>query len=211
MPAQDAVIGAVVGAVLGSALTIGYNVWHSYKFDQPALEQAQKAAANEEAARKRAEAREAQKNDQLVALQKQSDEVKRQFAIAKDQFISHITDAVNEGVSRIPGSEPGRPVPPDVVARTTNTRARRIVDERDRARSAIQSLTTNLTQISDELDSDIDDLKHVIDTQPVDQKQVDTLLRKVADKWPTKMTLLEQIAQNSLRQIGCPLQFVSNP
>jgi hypothetical protein len=102
-------------------------------------------------------------------------------------------------------------VPPDVITRTTIARGRRVVDERDRARSAIQSLTTNLTRIYDELDSDIDDLKRLLDAQPVDQKQVEAVLRKISDKWPTKITLLEEIAQNSLRQIGCPMQFASNP
>jgi hypothetical protein len=211
MPTREAVIGAVVGAVLGSGLTIAYNVWHSYKVDIPALEQAQQNAANEEAARKRVEAREAQQREQLVALQKQSDEVKRQFGIAKGRFISHITDAVNEGVATIPGGEPRKPVPPDVVTKTILVRARRIVDERDRARTAIQSLTNNLNRVSDELDSDIDDLKHVLDNPPVDQTQVQSLLRKIADKWPTKVRLLEEIAQNSLQQIGCPMQFASNP
>jgi hypothetical protein len=201
---------AAIGAVVGSGLTILFGIWHYYYVDKPTLEQAERSAANEEAARKRAEDRATQQHDELVALQKQSEEVKRQFAIAKDQFISHVTVAVNEGVSKMP-SEPGKALPPDVVTKTILTRGRRIVDERDRARSAIRSLTTNLTRASDELDSEIDDLKQVLDSPPPDQKQVETLLRKISDKWPTKVTLLEEIAQNSLRQIGCPMQFASNP
>jgi hypothetical protein len=158
----------------------------------------------------RAEAHEAQQRDQLAALQKQSDEVKRQFGIAKDQFISHITEAVNEGTAPIPGAERGRPVPQELATRTILTRARRAVNERDRARSAIQSLTAKLNTVSEQLDSDIDDLKTLLDNPPVDQTQLRTLLRKISDKWPTKVSQLEELAQNSLRQIGCPLQFASS-
>jgi hypothetical protein len=208
---RDAIAGAVVGGLLGIAGTVGFGFYKYYTIDLPTLQQTQTNAANEEAARKRAEEREAKQREQLTALQRQSDEVKRQFGIAKQQFISHVTDAVNDGVTPIPGAEPRRPVPADVADRTYVSRARKIVDERDRARTNIKSLTSNLNRIHDELDSDIDELKSVIDNQPPDQRKLRMLLQKIADKWPTKQRLLEEIAQNSLQQIGCPVQLASNP
>jgi hypothetical protein len=122
-----------------------------------------------------------------------------------------VTAAVNEGVSRIPGGEPNKPVPNDVVNRITLQRARQIVDEReDKARIGIRQVTTNLDHVYDELDSDIDDLKKLIDTQPLDLKSVQMLMQKIASKWPTKLMLLEQLALTSLQQIGCPIQVVIN-
>ena len=122
-----------------------------------------------------------------------------------------MTAAVNEGVSRIPGGEPNKPVPNDIVNRTTLQRARQIVDERDKARIGIRQVTTNLDHVYDELDSDIDDLKKLIDTQPLDLKSVQMFMQKIASKRPTKLMLLEQLALTSLQQIGCPVQVVINP
>ena len=211
MPLSDSVKGAVVGAILGAVLAGGIGFGHYVYIDKPTMQTTDKAAADAEAARQRAETRAAQQAEQHAALQKRSDEIKKQFQQAKGQFINHLTDAVNDGPTTVPGGEPGRPVSSDVVARTMLTRARHIVDERDRARNGIQSLTTNLQRIYDELDSDIDDLKHLIDNPPVDQRQLQGILKQLAQKWPTKLRLLDEIAQNNLKDIGCPMQFASNP
>jgi predicted nucleic acid-binding Zn-ribbon protein len=211
MPTKEAVIGAFVGGALGIVGTVGFGLFKYYKIDLPTLQQIQTSAANDQAARLRVEAREAKQREQLEALQKQSDDVKKQFAIAKDQFISRITLAVKDGVATIGGAERGRPLSKDVIDNALASRGRRIIDERDKARSGIQAISTNLTRVYDELDSDIDELKRILDNPPADQAQVKALLQRIADKWPTKMTLIEELAQNSLKQIGCPIQFASNP
>jgi hypothetical protein len=202
-----------VGSLLTAVVTVGFGVWHYYYIDKPTLMIAQQTAANEEAGRKRAEDRVRQQQEQLTALQKQAEELKRQFSIAKDQFISRLNDAVNEGASRLPGSEPNKqaPISNDVINRVIIPRARRIVDERDKARAGIRQVSNNLGRVYDELDSDIDDLKKVIDTSPVDVKAVQMLLQKIADKWPTKVKLVEELALASLQQMGCPVQLALNP
>jgi hypothetical protein len=213
MPISDTVKGALVGSLITGVITIGAGVLHYYFIDKPTLLAAQQTAANEETARRRAEDRARQQQEQFTALQKQAEELKRQFAIAKDQFISRVTDAVNDGGSKLPGSEPNKPVQitNDVINRVIIPRARHIVDERDKARAGIRQVSNNLDRVYDELDSDIDDLKKVIDTPPVDVKTVQMLLQKIADKWPTKVKLMEELALASLQQMGCPTQLAANP
>jgi hypothetical protein len=201
----------VKAAILAAVVAIGIAVPQYYFFQKPTVEIAQRKEAEEKDARLRAEEQVRQQQQQLTALRNQANELRRQFGLAKDQFISRVTDAVTDGVARIPGAEPNRPVPADVVNRTTLQRARRIIDERDKARTGIRQVTGNLDKIYDELDSDIDDLKKMIDTPPVDLKIVQMLLQKIADKWPTKLKLLEQLAQASLQDIGCPIQVALTP
>ena len=74
---------AIGGAVVGAALTIGFGVWHYVYIDKPTLETAQQAATSEEAARKRADERLQQQQEQLGALQKQAEELKRYSALRK--------------------------------------------------------------------------------------------------------------------------------
>lgn len=131
MPLSDLIKGAIVGA----GLTFGIAILHYYYIDKPTMDTADKATADAEAARKRAEARAAQQADQLAALQKRSEEIKTQFQQAKGQFISHVTDAVNDGVAPVPGAEPNRPVPPNVVTRTTLARARSSMILRETAKT----------------------------------------------------------------------------
>jgi hypothetical protein len=197
---------AIAGAAVGAIATIGLAVWHYYYVDQPTLLAAQQTAAQ-------AEDRARQLQEKLTALQKQSDEIKKQFAVAKDQFISRLTDAVNDGAKALPGSEPNRPVQvtPDMSNRVIIPRARRIVDERDKARTGIRQVSNNLDRVYNELNSDIDELKKVIDTPPVDVKTVQVLLQKIGNKWPTKLKLVEELALASLQGIGCPIQLASNP
>jgi DNA anti-recombination protein RmuC len=211
MPLSDTMKGALGGAGFTAVVAIGLASWHYYYIDKPTLEVAERTAANEEAARKRAEERASKLEEQRAAMQKQTEEIKHQFAIAKDQFISRVNEAVYDGVSKIPGSEPNKPVPPEVQNRVIVERARRIVNERDSARTGIRKVSNNLDRIYDELDSDIDELKKAIDSLPNDVRNVQTLLQKLANKWPTKVRLIEELATASLQQIGCPVQLASNP
>jgi hypothetical protein len=214
MSMRDAIIGAAVGAVLGAAATVSFGVWHYYYVDKPTLETAQQAATNEEAARKRADERLRLQQEQLATLQKQSEEIKKQFELAKDQFISRLTTAVNEAISRLPKGEPNKQPPPitnDLMNRVIIPAARRIIDERDKARVGIRQVSGNLDKVYDELDSDIDDLKKVVDNPPTDPKTVQFLLQKISDKWPTKLKLIEELAVNSLQQMGCPMQLAATP
>jgi hypothetical protein len=79
------------------------------------------------------------------------------------------------------------------------------------ARVGIRQVSGNLDKVYDELDSDIDDLKKVVDNPPTDPKTVQFLLQKISDKWPTKLKLIEELAVNSLQQMGCPMQLAATP
>jgi hypothetical protein len=201
----------LIGAAIAAAATIGVGVFKYYSSDKPSLQAAEKTASDAEAARQRADQRANEQQQQLATLQSQAAQLKKQFEDAKGLFIVRVTDAVNNGVARIPGAEPNRPVPQDVVNRTTIQRARQIVDERDKARIGIRQVTSNLDKVYDELDSDIDDLKKLIDVQPQDVRAIQPLLQKIANKWPEKLKLLEQLALTSLQQIGCPIQVARTP
>jgi hypothetical protein len=65
-------------------------------------------AAAAEAARKRAE-------DKNAADQLKITDLKRKYALIKEQFISRVTDAVRDAGGKLPKGEPNRPPPQSIM------------------------------------------------------------------------------------------------
>jgi hypothetical protein len=108
---------------------------------KPQLELAERQllAAQNEAERTRKDA---------VARVEKFEKIAKDLSLAKDQFISRVTEAVND-VGALPGSAPNQPV---LLTRKVNDevlvpKARRIVDERNRAREGITQVANNLAHL----------------------------------------------------------------
>jgi hypothetical protein len=211
MSLRDGLIVAAVTATVTAFLTIGGAAFKYYSYDKPALEIAQKAALDAEAAQQRADKRVADQEKKIAAYQKQVDELKQKYELIKNQFISRVTDAIKDGVGKLPKGEPNKPLPPispDILTKMIIPAAQIILDERDKARTSILQVRGqvdgNFDSVYNALDSDIDALKDAIRVSPPNQRTIRDLLQKIADKWPTTLDLFEQKILNTLEQMGCP-------
>jgi hypothetical protein len=184
-------IAAVVGAIIGYYGNYLNNQWNYDHIYKPQLDA---------------------EHDRTTMEAEQYDKVNKALALAKDQFIVRVTEAV-ANVTALPGAERNRPVKltSKVADEVLIPRARRIIDERDNARNGIRQVTDKLGQLSDALDSDIDDAKQIINNPPVDPQRLFNTLQRISDSWPAKQKLLDALAQAALSGSGCPVQVASNP
>jgi hypothetical protein len=207
MRISDSVKGAIVGGIFVIIVAVG----QYYFYQKPELEHEQEVTITErqkavdaEAARKRAE-------DKNAVDQMKINDLKRKYALIKGQFISRVTDAVGTAGGKFPKGEPNRPPPPisnDVLIKVIIPAAQTIIDERDKARSGILQVRSqvdgNFDALYDALNSDIDALRDAIRASPRNPETIRSLIQKINDKWPTTLTLFQEKISNSLQQMGCP-------
>ena len=205
MPMSESVKGALVGAVLTAVVTLGGSYLRYIYVDKPALDDARQKYADEQAARQRAEAG-------RNAERQKIDDIREQFTRARDENIGKLTITIREVGKLPPGWEPGKPgrLTPE-VEKTLNSRAREIVNERERTREAILRSGEGLKEIYNMLDSDIDEIKKIIDNPPVNWQNLFAILQRLNAKWPTTLQLIDARIDVITLLLGCPRLFAQNP
>jgi hypothetical protein len=193
---------AVVGALVGVGATVGVAYLRYTTIDKPALDDTRQKYADEKTARQKAE-------EESMTARQQIDDLKQKYRVARDQFISKVSKAITEASKPLPGSESGKPVRP--TATVLIPLARRIVDERDDARRGIRQVSNHLEEIYKELDSDIDEIKDIIDHPNVDPQKLLTVIQRLNANWSSKLKLMDQLVQSSIELLGCPMLFATNP
>lgn len=146
-------------------------------------------------------------------LRQQMEDLREKYRLARDQFVSSLTKTIKDAGQPLPGSEPGKPVQitPAVLNQTIIPRARRIVDERDHARDGINRVSKDLDEMSNAMDSAIDDVKQILDNPPVDPQKLLDAIKKVSDSWDAKLKLIDALAQTSIQALGCPVLTANIP
>jgi hypothetical protein len=133
---------------------------------------------------------EAEVRERNEILQRKLDDVKRQWEVTRSVFTSTITNELNDK------SKSGY----------TLENAQTIVNERDFARTRIDSVRNYMDGAYRHLNSIIDRIRVAVANK--DLKTVNKLMEQLKSEWDEKKSIIDDLADKSLRVLGCSLPSI---
>ena len=183
---------SIVGTALVAVFVFFFYQKPALELSEQQLEQTQQYAVFESKA-----ARDAQ--DRL-------NKVQQEWNTARNQFLSQMQEDIQRTL-RDQRTREGTSNPSPIDC------AQQLVDHRNQARQRTLQISSevsaNMTEVYRNLDSDFDELQALLARQP-SSKEIIVLVTKINNGWANKVELISRLAENAMRQTGCPVVLASN-